>query len=173
LRLVECCGIGDALTALLRRERIHQEMSRAHEPRLDSRRSLDGHQLVHQVCINALPELGQGFGQYEMGLGMIRVDRRQATGIHDCHIGAQALTDVFIGRAQFMFEEFQGQQHPGRDRRAAPQGMLGGKTLGKTAPHRLNHGLPRKGIGPQTNGMGVRDKLGSLEVRTASAEPVL
>ena len=75
MRLVQCRRIGDTLTALLRRERIHQEMRRADEPRLHSRRSLDGHQLVHQGLIDTLPELRQGFGQHEMGLGMIRLDR--------------------------------------------------------------------------------------------------
>jgi hypothetical protein len=47
-----------------------------------------------------------------MGLRMIRVDLVQTTGVHHRHIRAQALADVFIGRVQLMFEEFQGQQHP-------------------------------------------------------------
>ncbi len=173
MRLVQCRGIGDALTALLRREGVHQKMGRADKPRLHGRRSLDGYQLVHQVLIDATPELRQGFRQNAMGLGMIRLDLVQATSVHHRHIGAQALTDVFIGRAQFMLKQFSGQQHPRGDRRPAPQRILGGKTLGKTVRHRLDHGLPRKGVGPQTNGMGVGDKLGSLQVRTASAEPVL
>jgi hypothetical protein len=47
-----------------------------------------------------------------MGLRMIRVDFGQTTGVHHRYIRAQALTDVFIGCVQLVFEEFQGQQHP-------------------------------------------------------------
>jgi len=108
-----------------------------------------------------------------MGLGVIGLHLWQATGVHHRHIRAQALTDVFIGGAQFVFEEFQGQQHPERDRRPPSGGVLCGKTLGKTVHHRFDHGVPGKGIGPQTNRMGFRDEGGGLEVRTASAEPVL
>ncbi len=106
MRLVECRGIGEPLTALLHRECIHQEMRRADEPGLHGRGGLNGHQLVHQGLIDTLPELRQGFGQHEMGLGMIRLDGGETTGIHHRHIGAQTLTDVFIGGAKFMFEQF-------------------------------------------------------------------
>jgi len=62
--------------------------------------------------IEAAPELGQSFGEHNMGVGRIRVDLGQATGVHHCDIRAQALTDVLIGRVQLVREEFQGQQHP-------------------------------------------------------------
>ena len=134
---------------------------------------LDRDQVIHQVLIDTVPELGQRFGQDNMGLRAICVDLGQATGVHHRHIGAQALTHVFIGLAQLVFQQFQGQQHAGRYRRTAPRGALCGKALGKALRDGLDHRVPRESIGPQANGVGLGYKLGSLEVRTASDEPVL
>src|SRR5207245_10800096 len=99
--------------------------------------------------------------------------RAQATSVHHRHIGAQAVTHVVIGLAQLVFQQFQGQQHARRYRRTAPRWALFGKASGKALLDGLDHRVPWEGIGPQANGMGLGDKRGSLEVRTASDEPVL
>ena len=106
--LVQRRGIRDALTALLRGKGIDKQMGRADKPRLHGGSRLDRYEVLHQVLINAMPELRQRFGQDKMGLRVIRLDLTQATGVHHRHIGAQAVTHVFIGLAQFVFEQFQG-----------------------------------------------------------------
>ena len=146
--LVQRCGIGDALTALLRGEGVDEQMGRADEPLFHGGSRLDRYEVVHQVLINATPELGERFGQDKMGLRVIRLNLAQATGVHHRHIGAQAVTHVFIGLAQLVFQQFQGQQHAGRYRRAAPRGALCGTASGKALLDSLNHSVPREGIGP-------------------------
>ena len=106
--LVQRRGIRDALTALLRGKGIDKQMGRADKPRLHGGSRLDRYEVVHQVLIHATTELGQRFRQDKMGLRMIRLDLAQAASVHHRHIRAQALTDVFIGLAQFVFEQFQG-----------------------------------------------------------------
>ena len=173
MRLVPRRGLGDALTALLRRERLHQQMGRADEPRLHRRGRLARHQRIHQGLSEAATELGQGCGQDPMGLGVIRVDLAEATSVPHCHLGAQALTHVCIGLPPRGFEPCQGHQPAGRDRRPAPRGTFFGKTPGQTLRHCLDHGLPRQGIGPLAYGVGGRDERGGLEVDTPSGAPVL
>lgn len=56
--LVQRCGIGDALTALLRGEGVDEQMGRADEPLFHGGSRLDRYEVVHQVLINATPELG-------------------------------------------------------------------------------------------------------------------
>lgn len=112
MSLIQRRRIGDALAALLRREGVHQEMGGADEAGLHGRCRLNGHERVHQVLIDTTTELGQGFGSYKRGLGGICLDFGQTTGVHDCDIRTQALTDIFIGRTALVLEEFQGQQHP-------------------------------------------------------------
>ncbi|MEE9147041.1 MAG: hypothetical protein V3U27_06560 [Candidatus Tectomicrobia bacterium] len=171
--LVQGGGISDTLRPLLRREGIDQQVGRAHEPRVHGGRSLDGHQFVQQVWSDAATELGEGFRQDKMGLGALDLDLAEATCVHHRHIGAQALTDGFIGRAQLVFEQLQGQQHAGRDWCTASLGTRFGKALRKALCHRVDHGLPWKGLRPEANGMGFRYELGGQEVGTPSSEPVL
>jgi hypothetical protein len=83
-------------------------MGRTDEPLLHGGGRLDRDELVRQVLIDATTELRQRFGQDKMGLRVVRVDLAQATGVHHRHIGAQAMTHVFIGLAQLVFEQFQG-----------------------------------------------------------------
>ena len=66
--LVQRRGIGDALTALLRGKGINKQMGRADEPRLHGSRSLDRHQGLQSLLIEAVTELRQRFGQDKMGL---------------------------------------------------------------------------------------------------------
>ena len=113
MSLVERGGVSDALAALLRGEGIDEQMGRTDEALLHGGSRLDGEQLIHQRAINALAELGQRFGQDKVRLGTIGVDLTQSTGIHHRHVSAQALADVFIGGPQFVFQQFQGEQHPG------------------------------------------------------------
>ena len=108
MSFVQGRGIGDALRALLRRKGIDQQMGRADEPVLHGGGGLNGHQLVHQIGIDAAAELRQGFRSDKLGWRGLRGDFPQATGIHHRHIGAQALTDRFVGLAQLVFEQFQG-----------------------------------------------------------------
>lgn len=173
LGLIQGGGIRDTLRPLLRREGIDQQMRWAHESLVHSGGGLDGYQLIHQGLIDAATELGQGFGQDNMGLGALDVDLAEATGVHHRHIGAQTLTDSVIRLAQLVFEQFQGQQHAGRDWRSASLGTFFGKALRKASGHCVDHGLPWKGIGPEAHGMGVRDELGGQEVGTPSSEPVV
>jgi hypothetical protein len=62
LRLVQRAGVGDTLAALLQWEGVNGQMSQADEPLLHSGSRLDGKQLIYQLGIEAVAELGQGFG---------------------------------------------------------------------------------------------------------------
>ena len=84
-------------------------MGRADPSLFHRRGGLDGYQSVHQLGIDTTAELGQRLGQDKMSLGAVGLDLTQSTGVHHRHIGTQALTDVFIGGAQFVFEQFQGE----------------------------------------------------------------
>src|SRR4030095_3881109 len=53
------------------------------------------------------------------------------------------------------------------------RGALFGKASGKTVLYGLDHRVPWEGISPQANGVALGDKLGGLEVRTTSDEPML
>src|SRR5215471_761929 len=101
------------------------------------------------------------------------MDLTESTGVHHRHISAQALADIFIGGTQFVFEQFQSEQHPGRHRGPAPLGALFGEALGKAVLHSLNQGLPRKGVSPQADGVCFWDELGGQKLRTASDQPML
>ena len=48
----------------------------------------------------------------------------QATGIHHGKVGAQAVADILIRSAQFVFEQLQGQQHPDGNGASATRGAL-------------------------------------------------
>ena len=109
-------GIGDALTALFRREGIHQEMRRADEARLHGRSGLHSQQLVHQRLVKTAATLRQGFGQDKGLLRMLELHCGKATRIHDGDIGTQPLADGFIRCPHFVFEQLQGQQDTGRER---------------------------------------------------------
>ena len=112
MSLVQRRGIGDALAALLRGEGIDEQMSRTDQSLLHGNSRLDGEQFIHQLGIDAAAKLRQRFGQDKVRLGTIRLDLTQTTGVHHRYIGAQTLADVFIGGTQFVFEQFQGEQHP-------------------------------------------------------------
>ena len=88
LCLVKRRGLGDALRTLFRREGIDQQMGRADKALFHGGSGLNGHQLVHQVLIEAATELGQGFGQDKMGLGAIGLALTPTASLHDCHVGA-------------------------------------------------------------------------------------
>jgi hypothetical protein len=68
LSLVKRGGVGDALAALLRGEGINKQMGRTDESLLHSGSRLDGYQLIHQLCIDAVAKLGQGLGQDKVSL---------------------------------------------------------------------------------------------------------
>ena len=106
--LVQCRGIGDPLTALLRGKGIDQQMRRADESLRHRSRGLNRHEFIQPLLVEAAAELGQCLGQDEMGLCAVRLDLAQATGIHHRDVGAHTLTHVFIGLPQLVFEEFQG-----------------------------------------------------------------
>lgn len=109
LRLVQRGGGGDALAALLRGEGINKQRGRADEALWHGGSRLDGRQLIHQCCIDAVAERGQGLRQDKGSLGAVSLDLTKPTGIHHRHIGAQTLADGFIGGVQFVFEQFQGE----------------------------------------------------------------
>jgi hypothetical protein len=48
-----------------------------------------------------------------------------------------------------------------------------GKACRKTLLNGFDQGCPGKRIGPLTDRMGVRDKIGDLEAGAASGQPVL
>ena len=62
MSLIQRRRIGDALTALLRREGVHQQRGGADEAGLHGRGRLNRHERVHQVLIEATAELSQGCG---------------------------------------------------------------------------------------------------------------
>ena len=62
MSLVQRRGVGDTLAALLRGEGVDEEMGRTDQALLHGGSRLDGKQFIHQLGINALAKLGQGFG---------------------------------------------------------------------------------------------------------------
>jgi hypothetical protein len=109
LGFVERGGIGDTLTALLGWEGINQDMSRTDKPCIHGCRGLDGHQLVHQLAIEASPKCGKRLGTDKGGLSAVGLDFTDATRIHDGTISAESVTNRLVQTAQLVFEPFQGQ----------------------------------------------------------------
>jgi hypothetical protein len=82
-------------------------MGRADKARLHRRRGLDGDQFIHERLVNPAAKLGQGLGQHKVGLGWGHLVLAEATGVHNSKIRPQAVTDILIRCAQFVFEEFE------------------------------------------------------------------
>ena len=101
--------------------------------------------------------------------GLVRLETAR---IHHCKVGTQAVADILIGSAQFMFEQLQSQQHPDRNRGSSPWGVFG-KALGKTVLDSGDQSGPREGVGPLANGMRVRHKVRNLQTRSRATQPML
>ena len=108
MRFIQCGGIGDALTALLTREGIDDEMSRADQSLFHRCRGLDGQEFIHEGLVNAAAKLTQRLGQHKVGLRRIDLVLSQPTRIHHGKISAKAMTDICIRGPQFMLEQCQG-----------------------------------------------------------------
>jgi hypothetical protein len=99
--------ISDALTALFTGEGVDHEMGGADSPLLHGSSGLDGEEFLHQGVIDTAAKPGQRLRQDKMGLCAVGLDRSKATSVHDRKIGAQAMANLFIRSAQFVFEQFQ------------------------------------------------------------------
>ena len=66
---------------------------------------LDGQEFVHQGFIYTVAKLGQRFGQDKLLLRAGPLDRRNATGVQDGKIRAQAVANLLVRGAQFMCEQ--------------------------------------------------------------------
>ena len=172
MRLVPRGGIGDPLAALFRGKGVDQEVGRAHQAFFHRSRRLDRNEFIHQGLVETASKLGQGFGQNKVILGAGDLHFFEATGIHDCHVSAQAFADGFIRGAPFVFEQLQREQDARRDRAAATMGAFG-----EAAGNALLNGCDQLGpgtrIGPPTDGIGFGDDIGNLEAGSATAEPML
>jgi len=62
LSLIQRCGIGDALAALLTRKGIDDEMGRADETCIHGGGGLDGNELIHQRFVDTAAKLAQRLG---------------------------------------------------------------------------------------------------------------
>ena len=128
MRLIQRGGIGHPLAALFRGKGIDEEMRRADQAFVHGRRGLDGQQCIDQGLVETAAKLGEGFGQYTVGLRTAKLDVFDATGIHHRHVGTQPLTDRFIGGTHFVFQQFQRQEHT-RWHGVATAGRTFGKRL--------------------------------------------
>jgi hypothetical protein len=107
-----------------------------------------------------------------MGLSGIDLRVAEATGIHDGKVGAQAMADILIGGAQFMLEQLQREQDA--DGHGTPTTLgCGGEALVKTLLDGAHQRCPGNGIGPLTEGMRFRYKVGDVSSCSGTAQPML
>ena len=67
-------------------------------------RGLDGDEFIHECLVDAAPKLAEGLGEYKMRLRARGLVLPQATGVHHGKVRAQAVADILIRPAQFVFE---------------------------------------------------------------------
>ncbi|MGE3541863.1 MAG: hypothetical protein AB7N91_31135 [Candidatus Tectimicrobiota bacterium] len=159
---IQRAGIGDALTALRTWEGLDDEMRRADQARVHRRSGLDGQECIHQGLVHAAAKLTQRLGQHTVGLRGIDLVLAQPTRIHHGTISAQAMTDIFIRGPQLMLEQFQGSEDTHRDRTTAAGRFLG-EAFGETLLGGTDQRGPGEGVGPLTNGIGLRDEIGDVQ----------
>ena len=170
--LIQGGRIIDALAALLTGKGVDHQVRRADQPVLHRGRRLDRQEFLHQRGIEPTAKLGEHFWQHNMRLDSIHLDLGDPAGIHHGQVGPQPATDLFIGAGQLMFQEFQRQQHPGRNRRTST-GRGFRKTLGERAVNGRHQDRPRKRLGPLANGVRFGDEVCHLQAGPSSRQPML
>jgi hypothetical protein len=113
--------IRDALAALGSGKGIDEERRGADQALVHRGGALERQQLIHEGVIQTTAQLRQGFGHDKVLLRTIEGHCVEATRLHDCHVGAQPLTDGFVRSAHCVFEQCQGQPDACRER-VAPIG---------------------------------------------------
>jgi hypothetical protein len=104
-------SINGPLAVLCGEEGIDEKMRRADQALVHGCSRLDGQQFTDQRLVETAAKLGQGFGQYTVGLRTVELDVFSTTGIHDRHVGPPPFTDYSIGGAPFVFEQLQRATH--------------------------------------------------------------
>ena len=104
LCLIQRGGIGDPLAALLTREGIDDEMRGANKALFHRGSCLDGDQLIHERLVDTATKLAEGLGEHKVDLRARGLVLTQATGVHHGKVRAQAVADILIRPAQFVFE---------------------------------------------------------------------
>jgi hypothetical protein len=172
LRLVQCGGIGDALAALFTRKGIDDEMGRADQTCVHCGRRLHGNQCIHERFVDMTTKLTERLWQDTVSLRARRLVLLEATGVHHRKVGPQAVANILIGSAQFMFEQLQSQQYPDRNRGSSTRGAFGEACI-KTVLDGSHQSRPRKGVSPLANRMGVRDKVRDVQAWSSATQPML
>ena len=172
MRFIQGGRIRDALTPLLTRKGIDDEMRWTDKTFLHGGRSLDGNELIHEGLGNAAAKLTERLRKHKVGLRGIALILAEATGIHDGKVGAQALAALLIGATQFMLEQFQRQQDAEGHRSSTTRG-LGRKPCVETLLNGADERRPGKGVSPLTDGMHDGDKIRDLQAGSGTAQPML
>jgi hypothetical protein len=170
--LIQGRGIIDALAPLLTRKGVDHQVRRADQTVLHGGRGLDGHQFLHQWRIQTAAKLGEDFGEHKMRLRAIHLDLPDPTGVHHRQVGPQPATDLFVGTGPLMFQQFQRQQDPCRDRWTSTHGGFG-EALGERAVYGCDQRRPRKRISPLAEGVRFRDEVPDLQAWSPSGQPML
>jgi hypothetical protein len=172
LRLIKRVGSGAPWAAWLSGKGLDDEMRRADQPFIHGRSGLESQQVIDQGLVETAAKLGEGFGQYTVGLRAVELDMFSATGMHHCPSSTQPLAKGFIGGAHCMFEPLQSQQHTRWNGVATAGGMFG-ETPGNALLDGLDHLRPGKCIAPLANGIGFGHHVGNPSAGAATAEPLL
>ena len=88
MRFIQGGRIRDALTPLLTRKGIDDEMRWTDKTFLHGGRSLDGNELIHEGLGNAAAKLTERLRKHKVGLRGIALILAEATGIYDGKVGA-------------------------------------------------------------------------------------
>ena len=171
MSLIQRCGIGDALAALLTRKGSDDEMGRADETCIHGG-GLDGHELIPQRFVDTAATLAQRLGEHKVRLR--RIDRivSEATGIHDGKVGPQSMTDRLIGGTQCMLQQLQSEQDAKGNGPSATRGFFR-KPCGETLLDGADQRRPGKGIRPLPDGVALRHKVGDVQMWVGTTQPML
>ena len=172
LSLIQRGGVGDPLAPLFTRKSIDDEMGGADQTCFHRGRRLDGDEFIHQHLVDTATKRTERLGQDKVCLRARRLVLLEATGVHHGKVGTQAVADIFIGSAHFMFEQLQSQQHPDRNGGSSTWGAFG-EACGKTVLDGGDQRGPRKGVGPLAQRMRVRHKVSDVQPRSHTAQPML
>src|SRR5712691_5393922 len=172
LSLIQRGGVGDPLAPWFTRESIDDEMGGADQTCFHRGRRLDGDEFIHQHLVDTATKLTERLWKYKVYLRARGLVLLEATGVHHGKVRTQAVADIFIGSTHFMFEQFQSQQHPGRNGGSTTRGAFE-EACGKTVLDGGDQRGPRKGVGPLAYGMRVRHKVSDVQTRSCTAQPML
>ena len=172
MSLIQRCGIGDALAALLTRKGIDDELGRADETCIHGSGGLDGNELIHQRFVYTAATLAQRLGEHKVRLRRIDLRVSEATGIHDGKVGPQAMTARLLGSPQFMLQQLQSEQDAKGNGPSATRGFFR-KPCGEALRDGAAQRRPGKGIRPLPDGVALRHKVGDVQTWASTTQPML